>query len=853
MEIEKLFVSLAVDAAEYVSGLNQATSGGVSWASDWGKRVSSVLSTAFLAGVTIVTTSLATIGSAAFGVANEVQGATVNIQSQLGATGEEAERLGNIAADVWGNNFAGSIGEAGNALVLVKQQLGDLPDDALQSATENAFRLADTFGTDVSENIHTAGVLMNEFGLTQEEAFDLITSGFQRGLNSSDDFIDSINEYSNLFADTGFSADQMFSIMETGLAGGVLGTDKISDAIKEMTLRLNEGGDDVSDAFQQIGLDFDEIQSLVASGGADWADYFDDIASGLSEIEDPIQRQQAQVAIFGTMAEDLGVSFTDGLSSAQSAIEDMSGATAALDVRYNTLGDVVEGFRRRAILALEPIGVVLLDLANRIMPLVDAGFSFFETSIIPAIQTVTDVVSMFIANLEEGMTPLNAFIEAIWGIAPPEVLAFLVQLRDEILPQLVIWFTENVQPIIDMVAGFVSWNDVLVVLAGAIVAIVLPALVSLIASIATIALPITAAIAIVALLRNAWENNWGGIQEKTAAVIAFVQNIITTVMTAIQEFWTANGDAILAKANEIWTTIQTVINTAITTISNIVTSIMTAIQAFWAANGDAILAKASEIWTAIWTTITNIITSIQADITNIATAIQAFWTEHGEAILATASQIWDAILEYINGTWETIKALFAAFKAAFEGDWRGFGENLRAAWESHWNTAVEFLSTIWPMVSGWLQSFKDNVFNWFSSIDWASLGENIVDSLANSIRSGVGAVADAARELASNAWDAISGFFEFGSPSKLMIRAAGWIVQPVIDRLSKTADVEQAATKFAMASNPLDRVSSPAVNLMANGSNTSQENTYIYNNNGSQPRDPQLWFEQRRRLARIAT
>lgn len=252
------------------------------------------------------------IGSAAFDTASEVNSAAGDIQSQLGITAEEAERTADIAASVWGNNFAGSIGEAGQAIVQVRQQLGALNDQELQDSTENAFRLADTFGTDVTENIHAASVLMDEFGLSSDQAFDFITTGFQNGLNSSDDFLGSISEYSNLFADSGFSADQFFSIMETGSAGGVLGTDKISDAIKEMTLRLSEGGDDVTAAFDSIGQDFDQIQSDIASGNGEWGDYFDTIVSGLSQIENPIERQAAQVAIFGTMAEDLGVNLLMG-------------------------------------------------------------------------------------------------------------------------------------------------------------------------------------------------------------------------------------------------------------------------------------------------------------------------------------------------------------------------------------------------------------------------------------------------------------------------------------------------------------------------------------------------------------
>src|SRR5690606_1684169 len=112
--------------------------------------------------------------------------------------------------------------------------------------------------------------------------------------------LDTIGEYSGLFSEAGFTAAEMFSIMETGAQGGVLGTDKIADSIKEMGIILNEGGDEVAAAFDTIGLSFGDIQQSVADGEATWADYFDDIVGGLQGIDDPLLRNQAQVAIFGT-------------------------------------------------------------------------------------------------------------------------------------------------------------------------------------------------------------------------------------------------------------------------------------------------------------------------------------------------------------------------------------------------------------------------------------------------------------------------------------------------------------------------------------------------------------------------
>lgn len=491
------------------------------------------------------------IGGAAFDMATDLEAATADIQAELRTTTEDAERLGDIALDVFGDNFADNLGEAGQAVALVRQQLGDLADDELERATENAFRLNDVFEVETPESINKAQTLMEEFGLTSDQAFDFIASGFQRGLNSSGDFLDSIGEYSNLFADSGFSADQFFSIMESGSAGGVLGTDKISDAVKEMGIILNEGGDEAREVFDQIGLDFDQIAGFVRSGDEAWADYFPNIIDGINAIEDPIERSQAQVAIFGTMAEDLGVSFTEGLSAGVVALDDMEGAVGSLDAKYDTLGSVVEGFQRRALVAITPIGEILLEIANNAMPLVDDAFGFFETNIIPNLETAADVVNSFIGNLEEGMSPLNAFIEAIWDIAPPEVLDTLVSLRDEVLPGLSTWFTDNVQPVTDMVAEFVSWQDVFMALGIVGASIVLPALYGIVAAAAPVIAVGTALVGAIALARNAWENDWGGIRTAVGNAVTALQPYWDRLQVALDQFW----QEIIPALQEVWLTL----------------------------------------------------------------------------------------------------------------------------------------------------------------------------------------------------------------------------------------------------------------------------------------------------------
>lgn len=731
MEIEKLFVSLALNAAQYADGLKDAQREGASFSQRIRQTLGGGLVTAAKVGSAAIVGVGLTFGAVALNMSNEIKATTGNIQSELGVTAEEAGRLGDTAVDVFRNNFADSVTEAGQAVTLVRRDLEGLNQNEMQDATENAFRLRDAFGVEIAEGVSTADTLMEEFGLTQQQAFDLMAKGMQNGLNRNDDFLDSIGEYSNLFADAGFSADQFYSLMETGAAGGVLGTDKIADAFKEFQIRANEGADGVSDAFDQIGLDFDLIQGSIAAGDEAWADYFPNIIAGLQQIEDPIERNRIQTELFGTMAEDLGTSFADGLSTASTSLSDMEGAIDSVDVRYNDLGSVVEGFKRRAMLALTPIGDVLLDLANRVMPLVDQGFVFLEETVVPALETAAEVVQSFIGNLEEGMTPLDAFIEAIWDIAPPELLEALVNFRDNILPG-VITSLENlwvsVQPVVETVqtavSQFVSWQDIMIalglILGGAFLAVIA----NIVVAIAPVILAIGLVIGVVALLRNAWENNWGGIQEKTAVVLEFIRNLITTVVTGIQTFWAANGDMILAKAQEIWTGIQTAVSVALDFIMNGV-------------------------------------------IIPILTAIQAFWAAYGDDLVAAGKVAWDAVVATIEDAIAIVQKVIAAFTAAFQGDWETFGKLIVEVFFDAWKLLIDTAERQGKVILVAIAGIVLDIIAKFQETDWAGIGQSIIDGIAGAIRGGAGAIASAAKEAAAAALDAAKDFLGISSPSKV--------------------------------------------------------------------------------------
>ena len=76
-----------------------------------------------------------------------------------------------------------------------------------------------------------------------------------------------------------------------------------------------------------------------------------------------------------------------------------------------------------------------------------------------------------------------------------------------------------------------------------------------------------------------------------------------------------------------------------------------------------------------------------------------------------------------------------------------------------------------PKIVAAIPQIIQSIIDAFSKFDWPSIGKNILEGIKNGILGAISAVVDAAKEAASAVWDAVKGFFDIGSPSKLMAYA----------------------------------------------------------------------------------
>ncbi|HAQ0023987.1 TPA: phage tail protein, partial [Enterococcus faecium] len=184
---------------------------------------------------------LTELGKQAVDSANSVGSSQSKIQANFGLTKQEAEELTNVARDIYYKGFGESLDQSTDALILVKRNLGDLNNQDLQNITEQAMVLENTMGADMDETLRGVNGLMVNFGLSAQDAMDLMVSGTQNGLDKTHELGDNMAEYSQLWSQMGYSADETFGMLQNGLDAGAYNLDKVNDLVKEMGISLTDG------------------------------------------------------------------------------------------------------------------------------------------------------------------------------------------------------------------------------------------------------------------------------------------------------------------------------------------------------------------------------------------------------------------------------------------------------------------------------------------------------------------------------------------------------------------------------------------------------------------------------------
>ena len=303
------------------------------------------------------------------------------------------------AAFKWWYDYNAGLVEATR---LTQQFTGKSGDD-LKVFRNEVQAVADSFGADFRETLIATNALSKQFGISTNEALELVKDGFVSGADANGEFLDTLKEYPAYFKEAGISADQFVAIVAQTNKMGIF-SDKGVDAIKEANLRLREMTTATAAALDGIGISSEQVQKDLQTGTKTTFDVIQDVSAKLAELPDSAATVGTAIAdIFGGPGEDAGLQYLRTLKDISTNMDDVKGKAGVLaQLQEEQLQSQIE-------------------LQNALSGLFDATGGNFETLTTKAkvfvnqgltaiIKGVINVINYFIELYNE-----SVLIRAIWN------------------------------------------------------------------------------------------------------------------------------------------------------------------------------------------------------------------------------------------------------------------------------------------------------------------------------------------------------------------------------------------------------------------------------------------------------
>lgn len=645
-----------------------------------------------------VTAPLALVGGVAVSASSDIEQANGRIMASLGLSRKEAEAYTKSARNLWKNGFGENVQQAAEYISIVGRNIRDLPTAELENVTRQAAEMEKVFGVDIAESTRTASVLMNNFGMESSSAMDLITAGFQQGGDYSGELLDTLREYGPQFASMGFNAEEMLNILIKGADAGAWNLDKVGDSVKEFNLRAQDGSKTTAEGFAAIGLNAAEMGQAIASGGESAQNAFMATVAGLAAMEDPVAQNIAGVNLFGTQWEDVRKEVILAMGDTRNVLGEVEGAAdrAGKAINDNIAHRVKTTFRSVQD-SLVPVGTIILDMADRVLPKVET-----------AISTVS--------NLFGNLSPSAQMMIVIFGMIAAAIGPALIALG---------FMATGIGSLITLVAGF----SAPVVAVVAVIGLLVGALVAAYAKSEDFR----------AIINKVFGTIAGIVQKGLMAAWGFIQSI----WGQIQTFWAQNGEMILQAMRNVFNFLAPIVRVAMNLIVGTIAMYWNIAKTIFQGALNIIMgivqffaALFTGNWAALWESVKQILTG----------GLQVIWGIIQLVLMST-------IMGIIRRFGGAITGFFGPLVTRVTGFFKSMGSGITGAVNGFRASATALINNMVTSIARFFNKMSTDAALIF--LKMVNAGKTQFNNLKNAIVNPI----QSAQKLVKTAIDKIKGFF----------------------------------------------------------------------------------------------
>lgn len=484
------------------------------------------------AGAAIIGVAAGAALTKSFTEAMDTQSALKKLDAQLGASAFDSQKHGKVAGKLFADAYGESMGDVTDAIKSVIQNIGgmrDATEDELRAISAMAIDTAEVIGEDVAALTRAVSqMLRTGMAESAEEAFDILVFGVEKGVNASEDLLDTFGEYSTQFRSLGLNGKAALGILRQGLEGGARDADIVADAMKELNIRVSDKS--AAAALKELGLNADRMAEAFAKGGPKAFAALDMIMDKLRAVKNPTDQYRLAQQLLGTQAEDLG----DALqridpSTAVEGMDDLAGSTQRAGATMADTADnkITHWWRTAKQKIVDFIGAEAIPKLEELIQKFDFSQIVTQVEQIAAkLDELWDTVFADIAEwaennraqIETFMTDTEAAVEDFSG-AITAAIDFLTAVWDHGGKEIFGIAFATLQNVLNIITGFMQQiQGVFQVATG--------------------------------ILTLDWDLFWQGIRNIGEGMIQVVSNVLDGAMRLIVSSWGGNWDEMKRQARD---------------------------------------------------------------------------------------------------------------------------------------------------------------------------------------------------------------------------------------------------------------------------------------------------------------
>ena len=252
----------------------------------------------------------------------DVQG---TLEAQLGKGSVAAQNAGKVAGELYRQGWGESLEDVANVASNVSSVIRGIGEGDLNTVTKATEVWAQTFDADAGESVRGVKVLMEKFGLSAQDATDLMTKGMQNGLNYTDELADNLSEYGGRWAEAGTSAQEYFSLLQAGVDSGAYQLDKVGDFLNEFLTSLMDGR--IEESIGEFSKGTQDVFNSFKDGKATAEDVLNAVIGEMGTMTDKTKEASLASTLWSSLGEDNALGMIEALGNVPNSYENIKGAT----------------------------------------------------------------------------------------------------------------------------------------------------------------------------------------------------------------------------------------------------------------------------------------------------------------------------------------------------------------------------------------------------------------------------------------------------------------------------------------------------------------------------------------------